>query len=313
MYKVSVIIPLFNSEKYIQQTIESVLQQTYAKIEIIIVDDHSSDSSFLLAKKYECESVKIYQNPKKGACAARNYGFQHCSGDLIQFLDADDLLDQFKIENQIKSWNGDEKVILNGRWGRFYTSDPLNEEIKWGPNNLLQKDLESLEWLLCSHMSQTACWLTPRILIEKAGPWNESLLINQDGEFFSRVVAKSKMVKFCNDARVYYRSSINSSITANQLKEDKVKSKFNSLELIEKTIFELEFSSRTKLICANNYQKLLYFIYPRYHEIIAELQNKIAQLGGSSLKFKDTPLTQKLSKITGWKLAKRIKNTFGKR
>ncbi len=77
--KVSVIIPCYNAEKYITSTVSSVLKQTHKNIEIIIIDDHSKDNSYELAKKLEKNTptlIKVFLNEAKGACAARNYGFK---------------------------------------------------------------------------------------------------------------------------------------------------------------------------------------------------------------------------------------------
>lgn len=312
MFKVSVIIPSYNAEKYIEQTILSALNQTWKNIEIIVVDDGSDDKSYFIAKAFSSERVKVYKNPGKGACAARNFGYMQSKGDLIQFLDADDLLSPHKIESQIRVWNNNEGVLLNGRWGRFYTNDPMKENILWGPDKSLQNDLQPLDWILANNMSQTACWLTPRKLIEKAGLWNESLLLNQDGEFFTRIVANSSFVKFCNDAKVFYRSGLNSSITSNQVIKTKVESKLKSLLLIEETIFTLEVSERTKLLSSNNYLNLLYLIYPRYPDIVEDLFRKIDELGGGNLPFNSTPLTEKVARVIGWKMAKRIRYLLGR-
>ena len=101
--KVSVIIPVFNAQEYINETINSVIKQTYeGSIEIIIIDDHSTDNSFQIVREFESDSIIVKKNPKKGACAARNYGFQLSTGDYIQYLDADDLLSKNKIRSQME-------------------------------------------------------------------------------------------------------------------------------------------------------------------------------------------------------------------
>ena len=87
---VSILIPLFNAENYIEDTIAKALKQTYPNIELIIVDDHSTDNSFQLAQKYNSKNVRIYKNPKKGGNSARNYAFEKCNGEYIKFMDADD-------------------------------------------------------------------------------------------------------------------------------------------------------------------------------------------------------------------------------
>src|SRR5690606_27096496 len=125
---------------------------------------------------------------------ARNKAFELSTGDYIQYLDADDLLAPDKIASQIKLFEkyGDV-VIVSGQWDRFYN----NPEEAVFPDRFLDRDWDNpVDWLINSWegkgMAQTAVWLTPRKLIEKAGPWNENLTINQDGEFFSRVLLEAK-------------------------------------------------------------------------------------------------------------------------
>lgn len=98
---VSVIIPLYNAEMYISETITSVLNQTYTNIETIIIDDGSTDQSLHVAKQFESEKLKIFSQSNKGVSETRNYGIQLAKGTYIQFLDADDLIEKTKIERQV--------------------------------------------------------------------------------------------------------------------------------------------------------------------------------------------------------------------
>lgn len=96
---VSIIIPCYNSEKYIKKCIESVLDQKYKYIEIIVVDDGSTDSSVEIIKTYK--DVKVYSQVNSGACVARNYGLIECKGYYVKFLDSDDFLNPDSISLQV--------------------------------------------------------------------------------------------------------------------------------------------------------------------------------------------------------------------
>ena len=89
---ISIIIPVFNSEKYIEQTIKSAIDQTWANKEIIIIDDGSTDNSLAIAKQFKNDRIKIITQQNKGASAARNKGIAEAKGTYIQFLDAVDIL-----------------------------------------------------------------------------------------------------------------------------------------------------------------------------------------------------------------------------
>ena len=100
---VSVIIPIYNAEKYISDTIRSVKNQTHPNWEIILVDDCSSDATLSVVSQYESEQIRIYkQEVNQGVAQARNRGVQEAKGRYIAFLDADDLWVSDKLEKQLK-------------------------------------------------------------------------------------------------------------------------------------------------------------------------------------------------------------------
>src|SRR5215831_1052558 len=127
---VSILIPVYNSAAYLEQTLQSALNQSWQMREIVVVDDGSTDESVVIAKAYaEKGLIKFFQQANGGACKARNRAFAESTGDYIQYLDADDLLAPDKIEIQMKRLAGSAMNVCNGRWGRFYTDDPHNENI----------------------------------------------------------------------------------------------------------------------------------------------------------------------------------------
>lgn len=103
MKKVSVIIPMHNSSKHIDECISSVLNQTYENLEIIVVDDKSSDNSVEIVEAKKDSRIKIIKlSENVGAAKARNVGIKEASGEYICFLDSDDYWDKEKIYKQIK-------------------------------------------------------------------------------------------------------------------------------------------------------------------------------------------------------------------
>jgi glycosyltransferase involved in cell wall biosynthesis len=105
MPKVSIIIPVFNSERYLPQCIESVLGQTFEDIEIICVDDGSTDNSFNILNKYAIKEkrIKLLTQKNAGQGAARNTALKQAQGEYIYFLDSDDYIDSTLIEECIKT------------------------------------------------------------------------------------------------------------------------------------------------------------------------------------------------------------------
>lgn len=101
MKKVSVIIPVYSAEKYIGDTVQSVLDQTYKSLELLIVDDGSPDKSIEICQQFTDPRIKIIRQVNRGVAAARNNGIRHSQGEYIAFLDADDLWLPEKLEKHV--------------------------------------------------------------------------------------------------------------------------------------------------------------------------------------------------------------------
>ncbi|WP_275993746.1 glycosyltransferase family 2 protein [Argonema antarcticum] len=126
---VSVIIPVYNCEKYLAEAIESVLAQTYQPLEIIVVDDGSTDRSAEVAKRFS-SSVRYYLQSQSGAGAARNYGTDLAQGNFFAFLDADDLWVKDKLTRQMQVFESEPDVdMVFGHIQQFHSPE-LDESVK---------------------------------------------------------------------------------------------------------------------------------------------------------------------------------------
>lgn len=275
---VSVIIPVYNSEKYIKETIKSVLNQTWDNIEIIIVDDGSTDGTIEVVESLKCDKITLLQQKNSGACTARNLGYDKSKGQFIQYLDADDLLSPDKIESQIilaKAY-GDENVYSC----KCYTFKEAIEDANIITQKVDKSYDKSADWLLEAwsnrEYGQTSIWLTPKVVHERAGRWDERLLKNQDGEFFCRVILNSKRVIFTDTAIVYYRR--NGELT--------VSSK-NSFESAESTLFSIQLCEKHVSVLNVNFNKAIAQLYynfinayhPQYPELLKKAKDLIKVQG----------------------------------
>jgi glycosyltransferase involved in cell wall biosynthesis len=126
---VSVIIPVFNGEKYLREAIKSVLGQTYKRAEIMVIDDGSTDSTARIAKHYS-PAVKYFFQPNSGISAALNRGIEVAQGSFFAFLDADDLWEKNKLRQQMEVLaNNPDMDIVFGQVKQFYISE-LDEDRK---------------------------------------------------------------------------------------------------------------------------------------------------------------------------------------
>jgi glycosyltransferase involved in cell wall biosynthesis len=228
---VSVIIPAYNAGPWIHEAITSVLQQTWPKIEVLVVDDGSTDATPTIARTLLPNGLVVV-GEHRGASVARNWGLKLAQGEYIQFLDADDVLHPEKIAQQMRRLAGNAaRCVATARFEKIGSSNfegpPTNFERAVG------EDLNPLDWLrrLWSFncWMASSCWLAPRQTIDEAGWWNPCLSVDDDGEFFARVVLASHMVLYCPESLIFYRDS-------------------NPLSLSKRTSYEDDLSSWRSLV-----------------------------------------------------------------
>src|SRR5216117_2943866 len=204
---VSILTPAYNAERWIASTIESAIAQTWPSKEIIVVDDGSTDRTLVIARQFESKGVRVVSQPNRGAAAARNKALQLCQGDYIQWLDADDILAPDKITRQMEFAEScsNKRIFLSSEWGHFLFRTSRAKFTR----TALWDDLPPVEWLRLKMEKNTwmqpGSWLVSRELTEAAGPWNEGLPWDEEGEYFCRVLIKSDGVKFIRGAKTFYR------------------------------------------------------------------------------------------------------------
>lgn len=308
---VSVIMPCYNAALYVSQSLESILNQTYENIEIIIVNDGSTDNTEEIVKSFNDKRIKYFFQQNRGQCAASNLGIQKSSGNYIKFFDADDLMNPEHLEQQLKRLNGSTKNIASCAWGRFYDGNPSST--KFIPETVW-KDMEPLNWLKTAltqkyDMMGAWLWLIPRELLEKSGGWDERLSLNNDFEFSIRLLLKADKILFTPDAKVFYRSGLTGALSQTA-SEEKFKAAFLSTRLGCSYLLDAEKSNEMKLICANRYQEWIYRIYPKYPELIKKMEEQIQEWGGSTRVMDGGKFFRFLDNIFGWRYAKKIKFIF---
>ncbi|MDY6897733.1 MAG: glycosyltransferase [Cyanobacteriota bacterium] len=200
---VSVIIPCFNAERWIGEAIDSCLRQTYPHIEIIVIDDFSTDNSVEIIKSYGDKITWERLSENKGGCYARNRGFALSKGEYIQFLDADDFILPEKIERQINFLEETGADAVYGDW-RFqgHQSDGVIflEQIE-KPGE--QADI--LESLIINWWTAVASLFYRRTAVEKSGEWDEDFLAAQDRDFLISVVMSGAKVVYQPGCYSIYR------------------------------------------------------------------------------------------------------------
>ena len=233
LHKVSVIIPTYKRSDRLIKAIDSVLEQTYSNIEVIVVDDNDSDSDYRLEtqkkmQKYINDKRVIYikHSHNLNGAAARNTGLKNSNGEFICFLDDDDMFKKDKIEKQLE-------YLLNNKYEAVYCGRIKgNKEIKYNLEGDLSKELLLLEF---SPTSSTLMF-TKKSLIEING-FDESYKRHQDFELLLRFFEKKNKIGVVNDVLVI--TGINSG--ENQLiGKDLEKMKLNFLNQFDSVINRLD-------------------------------------------------------------------------
>ena len=279
---VSILIPAYNAEAWISDTLRSAVAQSWEPKEIIVVDDGSTDGTLAVARQFESETVRVVTQKNQGAAATRNAAFSLCKGDYIQYLDADDLMGPEKIASQMEALgqSPDKRTLLSGSWGNFMYRYYRTKFIP----SALWCDLSPVEWLLrkmrLNLYMQTASWLVSRELAEAAGPWDTRLLGDDDGEYFCRVLLASSGVRFVPGARVYYRASGPGSLSYIGHSDKKALAQWHSMELHINYIRSLEDSPRVRDACVTYLQNWLFFFFPERPDLVRQAEEMAASLGG---------------------------------
>ncbi len=303
---VSILIPAYNAEKWLNETLHSALAQTWEKKEIIVVDDGSSDGTLALARSFNSNIVKVFTKENQGAAATRNKAFSLSQGDYIQWLDADDLLAPDKIAKQIAALDDSStpRTLLSGEWGSFMHRP---SRAKFAPSGLWC-NLSKAEWLMRKMEQnvymQTATWLVSRELTEAAGQWDTRLLGDDDGEYFCRVILASDGVRFVPGARVYYRQAAIGSLSYIGGSKRKQDAQWISMELHMSYLRSLEDNERARAACVTFMQNWMVAFYPERLDIFEKATKLSRELGRQ---IKAPPLSWKyawIEALFGWHFAR---------
>lgn len=303
---VSILIPAYNSERWIEETLRSALAQTWARKEIIIVDDGSKDQTLILARKFASKEVTVVTQENAGASAARNKAFSLAQGEYIQWLDADDLLGPEKISVQMNALDRvvSRRTVLSTEYGMFiYRS----RKAAFTPH-ALWNDLTPAEWLLRrweqNLYMQPATWLMSRELTQATGPWDTRLSLDDDGEYFTRVVLASDGIKFVPGGRVFYRRGFDS-LSYMGRSNKKFESQYLAIELQVRHVRTLPDSERVRAACLAFLQQWLVSFYPERMDLAEKLMNLARELGGE-LELPRLPAKYHwIQRTFGWDAAKR--------
>jgi len=280
---VSILIPAYNAERWIADTLRSAIEQTWPRKEIIVVDDGSTDNTLSAAKKSSSSLVNVITQDNQGAAAARNKAVSMSQGDYIQWLDADDILAPDKVERQlavVEENNLSTATLLSGPWAYFYHR---TKAAKFSPTPLW-RDLSAVDWFVTKwrynlHM-QTGTWLISRQLTEKVGQWDVRLLTGDDGEYLCRIIKNCEGIKFVEDAKTFYRMTDANRVSHAGKSRGTIEAQWLGMQLQIAHVRSAEDSPRTREACVRFLQTWLLLFYPERMDLVEQMQTLAESLGG---------------------------------
>jgi len=312
---VSVIIPAYNAAKFIRETLTSVQQQIWPSIEVFVIDDGSVDDTVAIARSFQNDHFSVVEQKNSGACVARNRGLDLSKGKYIQFLDADDVISPEKIQRQVEVLeenpgylgvcstvhflNGDNYLQMKPREESFWiydTDDPVDFLVRLYGG-------DGKRWMV-----QTSAWLTPKTITDRIGAWNESLLLDQDGEYFARAVLASNGIRTTPGINYYRRFTWGNNISAKSGKKENLESALLALNLKAQYLSQYTHSDRYMQAFATLYVEIAINAYPQFPELVTRCEEEIQKTG----KMPDLPvlggkLIELIKYFLGWKTAKLVR------
>ena len=208
---ISVVIPVFNGEKTINETIQSVLKQTLSDLEIIVIDDGSQDRTLEIVQSIQDGRIQVFSYPNAGVSPSRNRGFSHAGAEFISFLDADDLWLPDKLESQFRALQENPQAAIAYSW-----TDYIDESGQWlHPSDRITVQGEAYERILLGNFLESGSnALIRREAFTKVGGFDESLVGPEEWDLFIRIAAAGYHFVAVEKAQILYRVSA-TSISAN--------------------------------------------------------------------------------------------------
>lgn len=208
--KVSVIVPVYNSEQYISQCLDSILSQTYRNIEIILVDDGSSDKSGAICDKYEKidNRIRVFHKINGGASTARNLGLDMADGEYVMFVDSDDYIDEDMVTALYKAINSADVDIV-GSYFKYLNGRAVAKDSRNHYKKIELTSSDALRMLLLRKIDCSPCLKLYRRSIIGNLRFPEGVT-NEDFVFLFRLYNNVRGISFVPVAYYYYRYNPNS-------------------------------------------------------------------------------------------------------
>lgn len=247
--KVSIIVPIYNSEKYLSKCIDSIIKQKYKNIEILLIDDGSNDKSYEICKEYlkKDKRIKVFSQKNSGPSSARNLGLDKASGEYIIFVDSDDYIESDFISTMMKQNDNYDVIISN-------YNIVSNNKVKFLDNKIFYYD-NFLEFIVANRLWGPVCKLIKKDIIKNK--YNENYSIGEDLLFWYDNYKNIKTFKYIDEYKYYYVQNCSSLMNDKVLKISKLQSFEIFNEIINNSDSQVIIDNikKTFIDCYSNYKK----------------------------------------------------------
>lgn len=272
-------MPCYNAGQYVAETLTCLLKQDYENIEVILVDDGSTDNSYTVAKQYVSDKIKVLRQPNSGACVARNLALSKASGEFVMFMDADDLITKDYISAQMAMHTeAPEGYMTFGHWARFYDGQLNQAKVEEGEiYHDYAKASDALADLWNGKgMMPIHTYIIPRSIVGDER-YDVRLKVNQDGEFLCRILMRAKGLKYCPLGVAYYRSGLAGSVSTKKISHAKGKSLLLASQLCKASIGSLVEDNYFARGLVRQFSAVAY-IYQSYPDLVAKAKQEVNML-----------------------------------
>jgi glycosyltransferase involved in cell wall biosynthesis len=267
---VSIIIPVYNCGDALLRTLDSLASQTFQELEIIVIDDGSTDDISNVLKDWNVKPFTLLSQANSGASVARNNGLSMARGDYIQFLDAGDVLSVNKIQSQLLALENHPKHLAVCRYKQFQNIEEINSENLVDQSGFIYSTTDVHDFLINlwggygqSNFIQTNCWLIPITVIKSSGFWRNYRCPDDDGEYFARVILNSQGIIYTPEAINFYHTDPGTANFLSQSKKRKyLQNTLLTIDLKYNYLMNFGAHSQLKKAIATQYLNFAIFNFP---------------------------------------------------
>ncbi|HBQ97955.1 MULTISPECIES: glycosyltransferase family 2 protein [unclassified Roseofilum] len=225
--KISVVIPVYNGEETIKETIQSILNQTFEDFEIVVINDGSNDSTLEIISTFKDRRLNVFSSENSGLSAARNRGITNAKGEYISFIDADDMWTEHKLEEQLKALQSNSWASVAYSWTNFVNEN--GKFLRSGCRINANGDV-FLQLLRINFIQSGSNLLVKTKALARVGNFDESLDAVEDWDMWLRLAESYQFVCVPLPQILYRVSSSSTSMSSQVLKMEQC-----ILQVIEKT------------------------------------------------------------------------------